>query len=366
MFLKRLQLINFKNYEEEVFDFSDKVTCLVGDNGAGKTNVLDAVYYLSSCKSYFNSIDSQNIMYDKDAFSIMGKYQVGETGKDAVQCVMQRNQRKVFRYNNKEYNKLSDHIGKLPCVMISPYDTNLIDAGSDERRKYIDIVISQYDKLYLDDLIQYNKALAQRNTYLKQLYDSGKNDDVLISLWDDQLVKFGNRIFEKRRKFIDEFILVFNSFYQLISPDDEHVSVEYESQLLNTPLDELLRNSLEKDRILRYTACGIHKDDLSFTLSGMPIKKYGSQGQQKSLIVALKLAQFEFIYLIKGFKPILLLDDIFDKLDRSRVEKLMELVSHERFGQIIITDTNIERVNFIFKEINKAIQIFSINKGKIE
>jgi DNA replication and repair protein RecF len=365
MFLKQLHLINFKNYGEAVFRFTRKVTCLVGNNGAGKTNVLDAAHYLSFCKSYFNPIDSQNIMHSSEAFSIIGSYDTAGETEDTVQCVVQRGQRKVFRYNGKDYDRLAEHIGRLPCVMISPYDTHLIEAGSEERRRYMDVVISQYDKLYLEDLIQYNKVIAQRNSYLKQANDTAKFDPSMLEIWDAQLVQYGSRIHEKRTSFINEFTGVFNEFYSQITPDSEEITVNYQSQLTDSGFGELLRQSVQKDRVLRYTSCGVHKDDLIFELSGRPIKRFGSQGQQKSLVVALKLAQFEFIYKIKGFKPVLLLDDVFDKLDRWRIERLMQLVSDDRFGQIIITDTNKERIDLVFSSINADLQIITIDNGEI-
>lgn len=363
MYLQNLKLAFFKNYPEAEFNFSGKINCFIGNNGAGKTNVLDAIYYLSFCKSYFNSIDSQNIKHEEDFFSIHGKYLINGNLGDEVSCIQKRNHKKKFIQNDKEYDRLSDHIGKYPLVMISPYDRDLINEGSETRRKYIDSVISQFNKLYLDDLIHYNKALLQRNNLLKSFSEKHYFDNSALEIWDSQLIKFGERIHSTRKEFISEFVPLFGEYFKFISNAKESVSIEYESQLNERSLEELLAISVEKDRALKYTTNGIHKDDLFLRIEKFPVKKFGSQGQQKSYVIAIKLAQFEYTRNIKGFKPILLLDDIFDKLDDIRVKQIIQLVSENSFGQIFITDTQQERIEKIFKQVNIDHKIFLISNG---
>lgn len=367
MHLYQLQLQTFKNYFSEQVLFPGKITSLVGNNGAGKTNILDAVHYLSFCKSYFNVVDKDNISHGCDHFSITGKFRSSsEASSDTVLCNVRKNHRKVFKVNGKDIQRLADHIGRIPSVMVSPYDNNLIDGGSDERRRYIDMVISQYDKLYLDDLIAYNRALVQRNLLLKQMAGEIRFDKSLLDPWDEQLTKFGTRISEKRKKFVEEFIPVFTGLYRHLSDDTEESGIQYVSQLgSGITLHQLFEQSVEKDRILKYTTAGIHKDDLQFTLAGVPVKRFGSQGQQKSFIIALKLSQFSFLYRLLNVRPVLLLDDIFDKLDRNRIERLMDLVNNDNYGQIIITDTNAERINTIFGAIKADSDIIHVVDGRV-
>ncbi|MGI8893804.1 MAG: DNA replication/repair protein RecF, partial [Bacteroidia bacterium] len=343
MYLTRLTLFNFKNYTEAELEFSSGVNCFSGNNGSGKTNLLDAIHYLGLCKSYFNPIDTQNIKYDQNFFVIQGSL-LHKGNENQVYCGMKRNQKKKFSFNKTEYSRLSDHIGLVPVVMISPTDHELITGGSEERRRLIDSMISQYNKLYLDDLISYNKALSQRNSLLKHFDRNGKFDYTSLEIWDEQLVSFGYRIHSERVNFIKEFLPLFADFFEYISGGSELVEIEYSSQLNSNPFSELLKQNREKDRIVQFTTTGIHKDDLEMKIHNYPIKKFGSQGQQKSFLIALKLAQFQFFSMKKGVKPILLLDDIFDKLDEQRVTKLMELVSQDNFSQIFITDTHSERV----------------------
>lgn len=364
MYLQKLKLAYFKNYPEADFNFSGKLNCFIGDNGTGKTNVLDAIYYLSFCKSYFNSVDSQNIKHEEDFFSIHGKYLVNGNLSDDVSCIQKRNHKKKFVHNDKEYDRLSDHIGKYPLVMISPYDRDLINEGSETRRKYIDSVISQFDKLYLDNLIQYNKALLQRNNLLKSFSEKHYYDGSALEIWDQQLVKYGEQIHSTRKEFIQDFIPLFSEYFKFISGAKESVSIEYESQLNERPFEELLATSVDKDRAIRYTSTGTHKDDLILRIENFPVKKFGSQGQQKSYVIAIKLAQFEYTRKIKGFKPILLLDDIFDKLDDKRVEQIIHLVSDNSFGQAFITDTQKERIEKIFKQVNIDHKIFLISNNE--
>ncbi len=365
MYLKNLSILNFKNYQAAELDFCEKINCFVGNNGAGKTNILDAIHYLSLCKSYFNPIDTQNILYDQDFFMIQGVFEKGES-TETVYCGQKRNERKQFKLNKKEYSRFADHIGQFPLVMISPADYSLITEGSEDRRKYIDSVISQFDKVYLDDLINYNKALFQRNTLLKHFAEHRRFDKASLEIWSQQLVILGKKIFEKRVKFINDFIPVFSKYYQFITSGNEEVSIEYLSQLNGADFEELLTSTVEKDRVAQYTTTGTHKDDLLFRIGENPMKKFGSQGQQKSFIIALKLAQFDYTKDIKGFKPLLLFDDIFDKLDNSRVSKLMELVSNNSFGQVFVTDAHPERIDEIFSKITTEIRIFNVNQGVIE
>ena len=362
MYLKKLTLINFKNYNELELGFSAKINCFIGRNGVGKTNLLDAIYYLSMCKSYLNPIDVQNIKYEKDFFVIQGEYTRNDKDED-IYCGLKRNKKKQFKRNKKEYEKLSDHIGLLPIVMISPLDNSLILEGSDERRKFMDSVISQYDKEYLEQLIRYNRALAQRNRLLKDFYQSRSFDNESIDIWDDQLINLGEKIHLTRVKFVENLIPIFQEYYNRISEYREKVDLVYDSQLYEGDYNDLLKNSIEKDRILQYTTVGIHKDDLALSLNGFPIKKAGSQGQQKTFLVALKLAQFDFIKQISNLNPVLLLDDIFDKFDNNRVRKIIELVAEHHFGQIFITDTNQDRLEPILREIDIAHSLFIIESN---
>ncbi len=365
MFLKKLTISNFKNYVEATLNFSEKINCFTGNNGVGKTNILDAIYYLSFCKSYFNMVDAQNILHHQTYFALHGYYAYPENTPDHVTCQVKLNYRKVFKINDKEYDRLADHIGNFPLVMISPYDRDLINEGSELRRKYIDSVISQFDHAYLDHLLSYNKALQQRNALLKQMAEQRYFDEVSLGIWSEKLVRFGTPIFEKRQAFLAEFNPLFEEFYQLLSGNAEQVGIEYTSRLAEKPFSELIQESLEKDRMVRYTSTGIHKDDLDFSIGGYPLKKFGSQGQQKTFVIALKLAQFEFTRKVKGFKPILLFDDIFDKLDDHRVGQIVKLVSGDNFGQVFITDTQRQRIEKIFTTIDIDHRIFNVNAGNV-
>lgn len=364
MWLKNLSLLNFKNYAAADIALGTSVNVFVGNNGAGKTNLLDAIHYLCLCKSYFNPIDSQQIKAHEDLFLVQGSFE--RAGKsENVSCGVKRHHKKSFKRNKKEYERLADHIGLFPLVMISPYDTNLIMDGSEERRKFVDNVISQTDAQYLDELIIYNKHLLNRNSLLKQVAATAKLDVALLQILDEQLIASGTRIFEKRKQFLKDFIPLFEQHYAFLSAGAEQVSLTYQSQLNQQGFEQLLNQSLEKDRILERTTTGIHKDELQFEIAGMPMKKFGSQGQQKSFLIALKLAQYTYLHQYKAFKPLLLLDDIFDKLDQYRVQKLMKIVSGQDFGQIFITDTSRDRVEAIFREINVPIEIFEVEEGEV-
>lgn len=362
MHLQNLHLINFKNCESAEYEFTSGVNCLVGENGAGKTNVLDAIYYLSHCKSYFNPIDSQNIKHNEPFFVVEGEFESGEH-VDSVYCGVKRGQKKMFKRKGKEYSKLSEHIGRYPVVIVSPYDKDLVYEGSDIRRKLIDGIISQFNGVYLEKLIQYNKALAQRNSLLKYFWENRSFDSAGLDVWNHQLAASGAYIYEARRDFLEAFIPVFQSIYERVSGGKEKVGLDYQSQLHEHSFEALFDLHLDQDRNRQHSTAGIHKDDLVFEIDGHPLKKYGSQGQQKTYLIALKLAQFNFITDKKGEKPILLLDDVFDKIDDQRVRHLMELVSENNFGQIFVTDTDVNRVPEIFEAINTPGKVFNITKG---
>lgn len=366
MYLKKLTLFNFKNYEEASVEFSTKLNCFTGSNGAGKTNLLDAIHYLSFTKSYFNLADQQNIRHQADFFSIHGQFVRNGTGTDDVSCIQKRAQKKQFRINTKDYDRLADHIGEFPLVMVSPYDRDLINEGSDLRRKYIDSVISQFDRSYLDDLMVYNKALAQRNALLKQFGEKRFFDAASLEIWDEQMKAPAHRIHKRRKEFVENFLPVFNRYFSFISDSREKVSINYQSDLLESSMDDLLRNNLKRDLDLRYSNSGIHKDDLEFLIDGYPVKKFGSQGQQKSFVVAIKLAQFDYTRSIKHYKPVLLLDDIFDKLDNQRVDSIIQLVGDNSFGQVFITDTHPERINHIFERAISDHRIFHVEAGNVK
>ncbi|HNY08122.1 MAG TPA: DNA replication/repair protein RecF [Bacteroidales bacterium] len=366
MFLKKLSLTNFKNYTEAAVDFSAKINCFIGNNGEGKTNLLDAIHYLSFCKSFFNSIDYQNIRHGTDFFAIHGTYSRNGDTPETISCIQKLNQKKIFKQNTKEYDRLSDHIGLYPLVMISPYDRDLINDGSEVRRRYIDSVMSQFDKVYLNELINYNKVLAQRNALLKYFGETQTFSQESLDIWNQKMVSLGITIFETRRKFIAEFMPVFSHYYELISDGREKVGITYESQLLQGDFYQLLQQAGEKDRYARYSTVGVHKDDLIFEIDGYPVKKYGSQGQQKSFVVAIKLAQFEYTRNLKGYNPLLLFDDIFDKLDDNRVEQLIKLVSADSFGQVFITDTQRYRIEKIVNRHEIDYRIFEIATGMVK
>ena len=359
MYLKQLSLLNYKNISDKSFDFNEKINCFVGKNGKGKTNILDAIFHLSYGKSYFNPLAVQNIKHDEDFFLIDGTFSKNEKSEQ-IACSLKRGQKKVLKRNNKIYEKLSDHVGFIPLVIISPSDTNLISEGSDVRRKFIDSVISTLDNSYLNELIQYNKLVAQRNALLKYFALNQSFDNETLSIYNEQIIPIGTNIFEKRKQFLEDFIPIFQKYYQLITDNAENVQLVYSSNLFESTFEELLSNNINKDRALQYTSVGVHKDDLSFEIDNYPIKKFGSQGQQKSFLIALKLAQFDFIKQQSGVLPILLFDDIFDKLDESRVQKIVAMVNDDVFGQIFISDTHVERTEAIIKSTHQSYAIFQL------
>lgn len=363
MILKRISILNYKNLEQVELDFSPKMNCFIGQNGMGKTNLLDAVYYLSFCKSATNPIDSQNVMHNQDFFVIQGFYATDGGDPEEIYCGLKRRQKKQFKRNKKEYTRLSDHIGFIPLVMVSPADAELIAGGSEERRRFMDVVISQYDKEYLDALIRYNKALTQRNALLKA---EAEPDEELIAVWEEMMAATGEVVYKKRSEFIAEFIPTFQSFYSYISQDKEKVNLSYESHAIQGNLQEIIKGSRQRDRIMGYSLKGIHKDDLIMQLGDFPIKREGSQGQNKTYLIALKLAQFDFLKRTgSNTTPLLLLDDIFDKLDASRVEQIVKLVAGDNFGQIFITDTNREHLDKILKNIEGKYKVFGVENGNV-
>lgn len=365
MHLRDISVVNFKNYEEASLTFSPQINCFTGLNGSGKTNLLDAVHYLCACKSYFNPIDSQNVKHDMPFLVVQGTFEKHGQNQE-VYCGVKPGQRKVFRRNQKDYDRLADHIGIFPAVVISPYDADLISEGSEERRKFLDSIISQFNRNYLEDLIRYNKALLQRNRLLRAFALNRYFDEDALEIWDIQLIDAGNRIHQARQEFIHDFNPRFLSLYADISGKQDNVSLNYRSELEGADFAALLANSREKDRFLQRTDVGIHRDDLIFGIDSHPLKKFGSQGQQKSFLIALKLAQFDHIRDLTGSKPILLLDDIFDKIDDRRVAYLMELVSRHNFGQIFISDTHDERIPLLFRDVNAELKIFKVDKGNVQ
>ncbi|MDR2087692.1 MAG: DNA replication and repair protein RecF [Dysgonamonadaceae bacterium] len=362
MILDRISILNFKNIEEAGLSFSPKMNCFFGNNGMGKTNLLDALYYLSFTKNHTNLLDSQLIKHEQDFCVLQGFYCEGETAEE-IYCGIKRKQKKVFKRNKKEYERLSDHIGLIPLVMISPSDSDLIHGGSDERRKFADMLICQCDKEYLHALIRYNKALHQRNCLLREAPDS--TDASLFEVLEEQLIHEGETVYNKRKEFITDFIPVFKEYYRTIADESEPVDLQYDSQLNSAPFAQWFADRREKDKLLGYTGAGIHKDDFHFLLENYLIRKIGSQGQCKTYLIALKLAQFNFLVRKKSTFPILLLDDIFDKLDAGRVEQIIRLLLQPEFGQIFITDTNRKYLDEILEGLNHDYKLFRVNGGII-
>ena len=359
MHLKTIQLINYKNFASKSLDFDAKINCLVGNNGVGKTNILDAIFHLSQTKSYFNPITSQNVKHGEDFFMIEGVFS-DEDREENIVCSYKNTKKKVIKKNGKAYERFSEHIGTIPLVIISPTDRDLIIEGSETRRKFIDHVISQSDKAYLQDLISYNKVLAQRNALLKYFAKNRTFDAISLDIYNVQLVDYANSIYEKRKTFLTSITPIFKKHYKAISNGNETIDLKYKSHLNTANLGDLLIQNLDRDRMLQYTSVGVHRDDMNFTIDSFPIKKFGSQGQQKSFLIALKLAQFDIVKEKSNRIPILLLDDIFDKLDDERVNKLISMVHKESFGQLFISDTHYERTEAVVKNTNQSYKIFNL------
>lgn len=363
MILQKLSIINYKNIPEATLCLSPKINCLIGQNGVGKTNVLDAVYYLSFCRSAHNPVDSQVIRHGQDFFVLDAAYVTDSGEPEAIYCGMKRGTKKHFKRNKKEYRRLSEHIGLIPLVAVSPSDTLLIEGGSEERRRLMDIVISQYDHSYIEALTRYSKALTQRNAMLKM---EAEPDPAIMDIWEEQMAAEGELIYRKRDEFVRELTPVFQDYYQNISSRREEVGLDYMSHCQRGPLLEVIRRDRHKDRAVGYSLHGVHRDDLEFTLGGHPMKREGSQGQNKTFVIALKLAQFDFLRRTASrTTPLLLLDDIFDKLDAERVEKIVELVSGDAFGQIFITDTNRDHLEQILRNSSHDYKLFHVENGEI-
>lgn len=363
MQLDKLSIINYKNIQAATLDLSPKLNCFIGHNGEGKTNLLDAVYYLSFCKSAFNPKDSEVMRHEADYFVLEGDYSTDTGEHEQVYCGMKRGTKKHFKRNKKEYRRLSQHIGLVPLIFVSPADATLIEGGSEERRKLMDVVISQYDTPYIESLSRYNKALQQRNSLLKQ---EEEPDSTLLELLEMQMAEHGEVVYRKRAAFVEELMPVFQRIYQTICSDREQVSLEYVSHCQRGSLLDVIQRDRAKDRIMGYSLHGTHKDDLVMKLGGYPMKREGSQGQNKTYVLALKLAQFDFLRRTAGNNtPLLLLDDIFDKLDSSRVEQIVRLVSGDDFGQIFITDTNRDHLDKILQGSGFSYKLFSVEGGEI-
>jgi len=362
--LKELSVVNFKNFKGIEVALNPKINCFVGNNGQGKTTLLDAIYYLSFCKSFLNSIDTQNVNMEESFFVLQGEYE-REEKTERVYCGLKKGQKKVFKRNKKEYEKLADHIGMFPLVIISPSDSNLITLGSDLRRKFLDGIISQFDHPYLETLLIYNKAITQRNALLKYFSRQRTFNQDQLDVWDDQVVKYGNVLYEKRKQLIEQLTPVFQRYYQQISGGKEQVELVYQSQLENGDFAGQLKQAYKEDSRRLFSTVGIHKDDLVFKLSGGQIKKFGSQGQQKSYLIALKLAQLEFLKSTVGINPILLLDDVFDKLDEERVSHILEMVNGNQFGQIFISDTHPKRIEEILSQLELESSVFEVNNKEV-
>lgn len=366
--LNHLQILNYRNIREASLDFSDKLNCFIGLNGQGKTNLLDAIYLLSFTKSAFSSSDSQNITHGEEMAMVQGTY-----GEETFSCGIKRGVKKSFRRGKKDYKRLIDHIGLIPLVMVCPQDNQLVEEGSDERRRFLDAVISQQDKRYLENLTQYNAVLKQRNAFLKQLEGQEQPDFSLLEIFDEQLIEPAQYIFAARCRFIDDFLPVFQEVYSAISGNKEQVKLLYISQMQDRDLAEAFRRTRQRDLILGWTSQGIHKDELEMLLTDgendYPLKRVGSQGQKKTYLLAMKLAQALYLtnynsQISKGEYPILLLDDIFDKLDSERVERIVHLVQSDRFGQIFITDTDRQHLTTILKP-DESAKIFYVENGVI-
>ncbi len=360
MYLKKLVLINFKNIAQAEITLSERLNCFVGDNGAGKTNVLDAVYYLSMSKSALTMTDGQSVRHGEDFFVVEGTYAGDSGSNDTVNCSFLRRSGKVLKLNGKEYDRMADHVGRFPVVMVSPQDSVLITDAAEERRRYLNAFLSQLDRDYLASLMRYNAVLAERNRFLKS-----SSDEQMLQIYDMQLADHAARIYERRRDIIERMRPLVAEFYRQLSGDREQVEIEYRSELASASMGELLLASRERDIVNGFTTSGVHRDDVSLRIGGYPLRKYGSQGQQKSFLMSLKLAQYRILAEVCGERPLLLLDDLFDKLDTSRVENLLTLVAGDDFGQIFITDCNRSRLETILSRAGEKYALFMVEGGDI-
>jgi DNA replication and repair protein RecF len=359
MWLEKLHLTYFKSYEEGSFTFGERVNCLVGENGSGKTNLLDAIYFLALTKSAFHNQDALSIRHEADFFVLDGVFQQ-QNDRVQITCSLQRGQRKVLMSDKKPYERLSDHIGRFPVVLIAPDDTYLVREGSEERRRFFDGVLSQLDPHYLEDFLQYNRILTQRNGLLKLFAERNYLDEDLLETYNDPLIDLGLRIHARRQAFMDRFVPLFQKYYAFLSSKKESVAVIYESEVATDDFPAEFRKHRSRDLHAQRTVKGIHKDDYVFEIDGVVLKKFGSQGQQKSFVIALKLAQYELLAAEKETQPILLLDDIFDKLDDKRIQKLIELIDDGSLGQVFITDARPERSRRILEAVKAEVRFFEI------
>ncbi len=365
MHLKHLSIINFKNWEQLELDLKKGIICFTGDNGEGKTNIIDALHVLSFCKSFLNPVDSQNIRHGEAFYMINGSYE-NEGDELNVVSSFKKGQKKIIKKNNKAYERIADHIGEIPCVIIAPQDVEIVLGGSEVRRKLFDALISQYDREYLNELIKYSKLVSQRNAMLKHMAKSGNKDRAAVQVYDDQMIGPGELIHKKRTVFIEEFTPVFSAIHNKLCGGNDNVSLSYKSDLIDNPFKDGLDASFEKDRIVQYTTVGVHKDDYVFTIDGYPLKKFGSQGQQKTFTIALKLAQIGYLKDKIGKTPLLLLDDIFDKLDEQRIASLLKIVADEHIEQAFVTDTSTTRLEKILKSVDTEYNVIEIADGKAQ
>lgn len=365
MYLKSLELLQFKNHEKTKLNFSPQINCIVGLNGSGKTNVLDGIHYLSLTKSAVQSSDSLNVMHEKDFFAIKGQFELEQKPLE-IRCTVELGKKKLIYQNGKALDKTSEHVGLIPLVLIAPDDTDLIKGGSEGRRKFFDGLLSQLDKGYLDQLIRYHHFLKQRNALLKQFAETGRRDFTLLDSYDDELIGLSTTLSLRRNELLQEVAPLLQSHYVDISQGQEQVSIVYDTEALREDFKNYFKSLRKKDLITKNSNAGIHKDDFGFLIGEHPIRKIGSQGQQKSFIISLKLAQFKIFEKVKGEKPLLLLDDIFDKLDDLRISKMMELISQHTFGQIFLTDARPERSKKILGELNSEVKFFSLHDGKLK
>lgn len=364
MHLKNLKLLQFKNYAKANLQFSPEINCMVGKNGSGKTNILDAIHYLCLTKSAINGVDALAIMHNQEFFSVIGDFE--REGKDLeVRCLFEAGKKKQVLQNGSLIEKMSEHVGLLPIVMIAPDDTRLISDGSEERRRFFDSMLCQLDRSYMDQLMRYQHFLKQRNALIKQFAEKGKWNEDLLEPYNRELIAGSNVLGAKRQSFVKEYEPLLKEYYKVISEAQESIDIVYETHSLDEDFEAQFRAATSKDFLLKRSTMGIHKDDFVFQISDFPLKKFGSQGQQKSFLIALKLAQFSIFFSHLNIKPILLLDDIFDKLDDGRIEKLMNLVADHAFGQLFITDARPERSREILQKMDAECKFFEVNHGNV-